>query len=511
MSERIKHGLRNAGTSLFFYFIMLGLNLFSRKIFLEYLGDTLSGLVTTMQFTVGLLNMADIGISTAIIYALFKPIYDDDREEINRIISLFCYLFRLIGIGVVIAGTVIMFLMPSFLEDQVPPVTIMLSFLTFLATSSLSYFVNYKQYLLSAYQRGYVIVRIFNITTITKIVLQMAALMWLGGGYASFLILEVVAAVVYSWLLERCVGREYPWLKPSFALGRSIKGEYKPVFRNLKQIVSHKFAAVVLTQTDSVVIAHFISLTTVTLYYNYAMIISKLTTFVTSCFSGAWAGVGNLISEGDRDKIQHVFWQYATATMFLAGVLCGCARLLADPFISVWLGERYLLDDATFVCMLAALYIALLRQPITVFLNGYGLYKDVWSAWLEAGLNIVISVVGGMMYGLIGVVVGTLVSTGVVVLLWKPVFLYREGFCRVGVLSFYTTLFKYLTLLAATHVMVGWLMRMAPPVGSLSSFFALALATVAAYGVTYALLLLPVSSSLRSVFVIVLRKTLERL
>ena len=97
-----------------------------------------------------------------------------------------------------------MFLMPSFLEDQVPPVTIMLSFLTFLATSSLSYFVSYKQYLLSAYQRGYVIVRIFNITTITKIVLQMAALMWLGGGYASFLILEVVAAVVYSWLLEMC-------------------------------------------------------------------------------------------------------------------------------------------------------------------------------------------------------------------------------------------------------------------------------------------------------------------
>ena len=83
---------------------MLGLNLSPRKIFLEYLGDTLSGLVTTMQFTVGLLNMADIGISTAIIYALFKPIYDDDREEINRIISLFCYLFRLIGIGVVIAG-----------------------------------------------------------------------------------------------------------------------------------------------------------------------------------------------------------------------------------------------------------------------------------------------------------------------------------------------------------------------------------------------------------------------
>lgn len=511
MSERIRHGLRNARTSLFFYFLMLGLNLFSRKIFLEYLGDTLSGLTTTMQFTVGLLNMADIGISTAIIYALFKPIYDDDREEINRIVSLFCYLFRLIGAGVVTVGVAIMFFMPSFLDEQVPPVTVMLSFLTFLATSSLSYFVNYKQYLLSAYQRGYIIVRIFNTVTISKIALQMAVLLWLGGGYASFLVLETAAAVVYSWLLERRVGREYPWLKPSFALGRSIRGEYKPVFRNLKQIVSHKFAAVVLTQTDSVVIAHFISLATVTLYYNYAMIISKLTTFVASCFSGAWAGVGNLVSEGDRDKIQHVFRQYATTTMYLAGVLCGCALLLADPFISIWLGERYLLDEATFVCMLAALYIALLRQPITVFLNGYGLYKDVWSAWLEAGLNIVISVAGGIMYGLIGVVAGTLVSTGIVVLFWKPVFLYREGFCRVGVLSFYTTLLKYLTLLAATHVVVAWLLHMAPQAGSLTSFFVLAVATAAVYAIIYALLLLPVSASLRSVFKIVLQKTVERL
>ncbi len=267
------------------------------------------------------------------------------------------------------------------------------------------------------------------------------------------------------------MGREYPWLKPSFALGRSIKGEYKPVFRNLKQIVSHKFAAVVLTQTDSVVIAHFISLTTVTLYYNYAADNKQVDDIRHLLLLGAWAGVGNLISEGDRDKIQHVFWQYATATMFLAGVLCGCARLLADR--SYRYGSRGVTCSTTprSFCMLAALYIALLRQPITVFLNGCGLYKDVWSAWLEAGLNIVISVVGGMMYGLIGVVVGTLVSTGVVmVLLWKPVFLYREGSVVWGCCRSIPRCFKYLTLLAATHVMVGWLMRMAPPVGSLSSF-----------------------------------------
>ncbi len=185
---------------------MLGLNLFSRKIFLEYLGDTLSGLVTTMQFTVGLLNMADIGISTAIIYALFQTHIRRRQggDQPHNIVVLLPvpanrhrrgdsgdshnvpYAFVPRGSGAAGHHNAVVPYIPR-------------------ATSSLSYFVNYKQYLLSAYQRGYVIVRIFNITTITKMsVADGGAHVWLGGGYASFLILEVVAAVVYSWLLEMC-------------------------------------------------------------------------------------------------------------------------------------------------------------------------------------------------------------------------------------------------------------------------------------------------------------------
>ena len=77
-TERLRYSIRNAKTSLVFYFIMLLVNLFSRKIFLEFLGDTLNGLTTTMQFTIGLLNMADIGIVTAISCALFQPVFNNE-------------------------------------------------------------------------------------------------------------------------------------------------------------------------------------------------------------------------------------------------------------------------------------------------------------------------------------------------------------------------------------------------------------------------------------------------
>lgn len=498
-SERITHGIRNARTSLAYYFIILVVNLVSRKIFLEYLGDTVSGLTTTMTYTVGLLNLADIGIVTAITFALFKPISEDNKTEINRIISLFCFLFRWVGLSIIAIGVVLIFFIPSFVGNQVPIIMGVASFCTFLFTTSLSYFVNYKQHLLTASQKGYVIVRIFNLTTIAKIGAQMAALVWLGMGYYSFLALEVIFAILYSIILERKVKRAYPWLKPTYALGRKIRKEYKQIFKSLKQIISHKFANVVLTQTDSIVIAQFISLSAVTLYYNYAMIISKLTTLITSLFSGSWAGVGNLITEGNKKKTYLVYRQYTAVTLFLAGVLCGAVWFLADPFITVWLGGRYVLDSNIFLMMIASLYVALLRQPINVFLNGYALYRDVWSAWLEAALNIVISIIGSIYWGLVGVVAGTAISTALIVLGWKPYFLFKYGL-EERVRHFYLTLLKYGTVL----VLVEYVIKVGVDMvgyscSNLFNFFIYAAIITGAISAFYGLIIYSISPSMRSV------------
>ena len=148
---------------------MLLVNLFSRKIFLEFLGDTLNGLTTTMQFTIGLLNMADIGIVTAISCALFQPVFNNDKEEINRIISLFCFLFRIVGFVIIGIGMIILFFLPMWVKEEVPTPILVVSFLTFLFTTSLSYFVNYKQQLLLASQKTYIVTRIQNSVIILKI------------------------------------------------------------------------------------------------------------------------------------------------------------------------------------------------------------------------------------------------------------------------------------------------------------------------------------------------------
>lgn len=504
--------IMNARTSLFFYFVMLIVNLVSRKIFIDSLGDTLTGLTTTMQFTVGLLNMADIGIVTAISCALFTPIYSDDRNEIRRIISLFSYLFKIVGAFIVVIGGVMMFLLPRFVESEVDAVAVYVSFLTFLFTTSLSYFVNYKQQLLLASQRTYVVTSIQNSVMVIKILVQIWVVKFVVADvYYWWLFVEAFFAVIYSVLIEWKVRRDYEWLKPSFVEGWRIRGDYKELFSNLKQIISHKFANVVLTQTDSIVIAYTISLVSVTYYYNYTMIISKLLTFVSSLVSGSWASVGNLISEGKTEKVRRVFYQYNSIVMLIGGVLCVCVYLLADPFIVAWIGEEYVLERKVFIFMIISLYVAVVRIPLTVFLNGYSLYQDTWSAWLEAGLNLVISVVGSFYFGLIGVVVGTAVSTFIVTFCWKPYFLYKNGFNN-SVREYYIEQLKFIApvllfLVLGVFYAESYILERCK---TMLDFVIYAFVLFVGVSVVYSAILFALSSNFRSIVIILFNRSLRK-
>ena len=497
-SERLKYSIANAKTSLLFYFVMLAVNLVSRRIFLDMLGDSAMGTAATMQRTVGLLNMAEMGITTSITCALFAPIYRQDREEINRIVSLFCYLFRLVGVAILVIGAGISFFTPILIEGEVSRLYIYASFFTFLFTTSLGYFFNYKQFLLLASQKTYIVTRITNYVLIAKIVCQVIAIRFLGAGYLSWLALEAVFALLFTLVLERRVGREYPWLSPSYALGRRIRKEYRYIFRNMKQVVSHKIANVMLTQTDTLIVSKMISVVMVTFYVNYAMIATKIVTLTGSMFSGVWASVGHLISEGDSRKIRLVFRQFSAISFFIGGVVSLCVWHLASPFISFMFGERYVLSDDILFCIVAAMFVSIVRQPLLVFLNGYSLYRDVWAAWCEAGLNLCISIAGAYYWGLLGVVLGTAVSTGLISLGWKPYFLFRNAF-RMSPRGYYLSFLKYMAMLAVTAWAAARLLDLAGGV-SCSGFGGFLLYASALFGfssVVYGGLLYAASPAMR--------------
>ncbi len=466
--SRLAYSFKNARVSVAFYLLVLALNFFSRRIFLEELGTQFVGLTSSVMSYIGFLNLADLGIATAVAQVLYAPLYRRDRTQITELVSLLGWLFRLVGLAITLLGLTFAAFIPwvfaRAVTEGIPLGTIYAAYLTFLATTLMSYLLNYKQNLLMADQRGYVVTRIFNLSLLAKVLLQMALLRWTPAGYLSWLAVELLFGVVYAVWLESALRRIYPWLRSSLRQGRAAVRKYRSVFATTRRIFSHRIASLVLYQSDVIVLGQLISQSMVSYYTNYSMMIGRLTSFIGGALNNSYAGVGNLVVEGDRSKIKLVFWQFNAMYFWIGGTLSFSFYELVNPFISLWLpAGRYALFSSPVVLMLVAtLFIGLIRQTAQYFLNAYGLYHDVWAAWTEAALNLVLSFWACWRYGVSGVVAGTLLSTGLFVLFWKPYFLYRRGF-RESSREYWLTLLKYLSILVfvwlvlETILVQGWL------------------------------------------------------
>lgn len=424
-----KKTLLNAKVNLLFSVVTLFLAFYSRKVFIEALGDNLIGLNATISNILGFLNIAELGVSTAISFLLYKPLHDNDNDKLKEIVSVFAYYYRRIGLFILCAGVILSFFLPLiFSSSSVPLTAVYASFFTFLFSSLIGYFLNYKQVLLTADQKNYVVVAYINAITIGKVILQMLVVTYSTGNFYLYLFLEILFACFISILLNSKIRKEYPWLQSSSAEGKVLRAKYPAVITKTKQLFSHSFAGFILLQTDQLLIFSFASLSMVTVFSNYTLIIQKLLYFIDLVLISTSAGVGNLIATNDDFRIKKVFGELMALRYWLAGIVIFCLYHLTPSFIKIWLGPSYILNQWAFYLMLVNVYIMITRQTIQSFLIGYGLFKDVWAPWVEAILNIAFSIALAFYYGITGILLGSTISLILIVVLWKPYFLYKEGF-----------------------------------------------------------------------------------
>jgi O-antigen/teichoic acid export membrane protein len=312
---------------------------------------------------------------------------------------------------------------------------------------------------------------------------------------------EVVFALINSWLLRRRVKRDYGWLDIDISEGKALKKKFPEVMKRAKQVFAHNISSFVASQTDNILIYFFASLQWITIFGNYVLITSKLAQFVYMLLNNSNATVGNLIAEGDSQKTYRVFWQFM-ALRYLMGVtfIFGLARL-TEPFITIWVGKEYLLDNATFAMMLIYTFITLTRATVDTYLSGFGLYQDVWASLTEAGLNLVISLIAGFAWGLKGVVFGTMVSMILMVFLWKPYFLFKAGFKR-SVWDYWKNMSLYIGGGILMFVLLWYLFDrvFTTPADNYLVWVLYALAQCAAMLIAYGLFLYVTSRGMRELF-----------
>ena len=425
---RTWNSIRNSTVAVLLQFISLLVGFFSRKIFLDYLGTEVLGLNSTAASLLGFLNIAELGIGSAISVTLYRPIFQKDTQSIKEIVALQGWLYRKIAWFIIIGSAVLMCFFPRiFAKMELPMWYAYATYAVLLFSSLLSYFVNYKQILLSADQKEYKIQFSFRLISIFKLVAQALAVKFLANPYVWWLALEVLFAITASFFLNKVIYKDYPYLKENVENPGELRHRFPDVVTKVKQMFFHKIGGFVLSQTSPIIIYAYASLTLVALYGNYMILTNNLGYLLAAMFAGLGGSVGNMIAEGDRPLILKVFKELFSSRFLAVMVSAICMWILADSFISVWLGSEYILDKTTLLLIIVIFFLGNMRSVVDTFINSYGLFQDIWSPLVEAVLNLGFSIGLGYYYGLHGILSGVIISQLLIIFTWKPYFLFSKG------------------------------------------------------------------------------------
>lgn len=434
--SRVKKSLLNVRMNLICYMASLVVAFFTRKVFLDQLGTEFIGLTGTLQSLLGFLNLAELGVGSAIGYVLYKPIFDDNKEKINEIISVFGYLYRCIGLVILGSGIILSLFLPLiFPNTTFSWGVIYLGFYAYLFSSMLGYFVNYRQTLLSADQRNYEITGYYQAVTSTKMVVQMILAIYIQS-FILYLCIELLFGIIYSFVLTYRINKVYPWLESDIKLGKQLFKKYPEIGKYVKQLFVHKIGGFVQFQITPFLIYSYVSLPIVALYGNYTLITQKVQGFISGILDSTSAGVGNLISEGNQAKTYTTFKELFAVRFLISGILTACIFYLCNPFIVVWLGSEYPLSRHILLMISIQFFLSVFRGITDQFIFGFGLFYDIWAPAAESLIFVVSAMICGSLWGLPGVLCGPLISSVIILYIWKPYFLFSKGF-KVSVFYYF--------------------------------------------------------------------------
>lgn len=377
---------------------------FVKTLPIEYLG--VNGLFSNILV---MLSLAELGIGPAIVYSLYKPLAYGDIETVKSIMRLFKKVYVAVGGIILVLGLALFPFLDNFIKDGQSVPQVHYFYLVFLLNTVISYLWTYKRSLLIADQKQYV-VNIYQAAVQVLVAVLQIVFLLIFADYWCFIILMLVGTVLENFSIARKADKEYPYLnEASEALDLEIKQQ---IVKNTKAMICHKIGGMVVFSSSNLVLSKFAGLAAVGLYSNYYMVIAALNTFAAKFFESITASIGNLMVLEESSKKIKAFkiTEFITA---LQAAICFCGLyVLFNPFVELWVGKAYLFDEVIVATMAFSFYLTYMRKAVLMFRDACGLYwNDRYKPLAESVINLTASIYLTIHYGVIGVVIGGIIST----------------------------------------------------------------------------------------------------
>lgn len=368
----------------------------------EYVG--LNGLFTSI---LSVLSISELGISSAIVCNMYKPIAEDNTEEICALMRLYRTAYRIIAGVVAVIGLVILFFLDDLIKGPVNvDINIYVLFMIYLANSVLGYSLfSYRTCLFLAHQRNAVSFRVQTATIILQYILQILVLV-LSKNYYIYVAMLLIPTVLQNIILAYKSRVDYP----NYACRGSVSKENKAqIKKQIGGLVIGKVNVTARNAADSIFVSAFIGLAAGAIYSNYMYPVSAVVGFIVIISTSMVAGVGNSIALNSIEDNYENFKRYTFASQWFVGICAICVMCLVQPFMEIWVGTELMLKDG--MAVICGLYVLVGQCGII-----RGTYNEALGLWwkmrlysmFDIPINIIMNYIFVSKWGIYGIVLATI-------------------------------------------------------------------------------------------------------
>lgn len=399
--------------------------IFVRCLSAEYLG--INGLFSNI---LSMLSLSELGIGTAMGYALYRPVAEGDEQKIAAYMKLYGTAYRVIGLIVALCGVALLPFLPVLVgETPDIPENLTLLYLLFLFNTASSYFFSYRSAILMANQRNYVVLAISYVMVVVQNALQIAALL-LWSNYLLYLLIQIAVQFLNYVLISRKATKDYPYITDRSAPPLS-KEEKWTLARNVKALTVTKLSGVLVNNTDNIVITYFNGLVTTGVISNYTLLSGMLSSLVTQIFAGFSASVGNLNAVESDEHKYHIFKTLNLANFWLYAWGAVGITVLSGDMVAFFFGREYVTDGVIPLLLAINFYMLGMQSVVGMYKSSMGLFRyGQYTLLVTAALNLIGDVVLGRAYGVAGILAATALARLVSNTWYEPFVVFKHGFHR---------------------------------------------------------------------------------
>ena len=432
--SRTEYSILNILTGVGGYFLNTVLGFVCRMVFVRCLAAEYLGVNGLFVNVLSMLSLAELGVGSAIVYALYKPLAENDEEKIASLVQLYGKAYRIIGGLIMAVGLALMPFLDLIIQEQ-PNISesIYLLYVINLFNTASSYFFSYRSSLLIAAQRNYIVGGINYAITILQSILQMVFLL-LFRNYLGYLLIQTAGTFIYNVLVSWVATKHFPFIRKKKAKPLP-KEEQRTLFSNIRDLMIYKVSGLLVNSTDNILITFFSGLATTGIASNYTLLVNTLNSLLGQVFNGLTASIGNHNASESVEKRYEMFRFLNMMNFWIFGWAALGIFYCSTDLVQLCFGAEYMLPvEIPFVMALNFFTVGMMNAvwtyKHTLGLFHYGRFIQIFTGIL----NIVFSVVLGTYWGLFGILFATFVARAMTSLWYDPYVVFTHGFGKSPIL-----------------------------------------------------------------------------